>query len=104
MPASALCDRCGRSATFRVSEAGVERWICESCLETVLGAIPLSEIAVAMVRAPRNQGTCPYCQTTAGEVAETGLAGCPLCYESLGDGLWRKLELYREQWSRIDVW
>lgn len=57
-----------------------------------------------MVRAPRNQGTCPYCQTTAAEVAETGLAGCPLCYESLGDGLWRKLELHREQWSRIDVW
>jgi protein-arginine kinase activator protein McsA len=25
---------------------------------------------------------CPHCQTTAKSVAETGMAGCPLCFEA----------------------
>ena len=35
----------------------------------------------AQLRVPARIGSeCPHCKTTAQQVSETGLVGCPLCY------------------------
>lgn len=98
------CDRCERPGRFRLSEAGVERWYCEVCVNTLPGAVGISEIALAMTRASRTTGECPYCKTKPETAIREGLVGCPLCYESLGDEVWSAINLSRTVWTRMDVW
>jgi len=36
-----------------------------------------------MCQPARHRGVCPYCHCTQEEAIQTGLVGCPLCYEML---------------------
>lgn len=50
-------------------------------MDAVVGAEPLAAVLKSFKR-PRNEvGPCPHCGCTQNQWKETGLVGCPLCYE-----------------------
>jgi protein-arginine kinase activator protein McsA len=79
------CAECGRSASFSCSRAGVETWLCAHCTESRAGISGLTSLIQAFNRPRQKSGQCPYCGTTETTLEETGLVGCPLCYEALRD-------------------
>jgi protein-arginine kinase activator protein McsA len=42
----------------------------------------ISAFVGSFVRPKAEETVCPHCKTTAAAVLETGLAGCPLCFEA----------------------
>jgi protein-arginine kinase activator protein McsA len=49
---------------------------------------------MASMRRPKAvRGDCPYCGTTQKELEDTGLAGCPLCYEAFPPAVWSQFGL-----------
>jgi len=47
---------------------------------------------------------CPNCGTTAKDVETTGMAGCPLCYEALPDGVWKEFGVTKGSWAGSPGW
>ncbi|HWD41947.1 MAG TPA: hypothetical protein VG944_24110 [Fimbriimonas sp.] len=63
--------------------------LCDSCLEEVVGLTGFVSLTKSFRRSRKPTDECPYCGTTAGKAIQTGLAGCPLCFEALPD-VWKK--------------
>jgi len=89
-----LCERCGSPATILLDFRESRQDLCDRCLDDIVDIPFFSELREAMIRRPRQTGTCPFCGTTVREVVDAGLAGCPLCYVSLGD-VWARLGIVR---------
>lgn len=99
-----VCDRCGQTASLRISEGGVERWVCGVCADYAMGSNGLLKLAEAMTRPRRLDGVCPYCRANEAEAKDTGVVGCPLCYVAFGAELWQSLGLQKTRWTRSDAW
>lgn len=83
-----LCSECGAEARYRVTEAGVQTTLCGRCADELCGWIDLDAL-LSGFRKPRAGGDeCPYCGTTRQQAVETGLVGCPLCYEVFPADVW----------------
>jgi len=86
----ATCARCGRPASVMLDYRNAREDLCDQCLDAVVDIPFFSEFREALLRRPHQTGACPHCGTTRDQVTDTGLAGCPLCYVSLGD-VWENL-------------
>ncbi len=73
---------------------GVASWLCEACAGRKPGIQGLCGLVRSLKRGRKPSLTCPHCETTADDVKETGLAGCPLCYEALDDA-WEHFGIVR---------
>src|SRR6185312_8712555 len=62
---------------------GVQTPSCAACTDRLAPGAGLSSFAAAFYRTKRVVGVCPNCGTTQDSAIETGLVGCPLCYEML---------------------
>ena len=65
------------------------------------GRIGLPRLLDSFHRPRKPVNSCPYCGTTAESISRTGLAGCPLCYEALGE-VWRRFGVSSGDFSRAD--
>lgn len=100
-----LCQKCHKNlATVRYAEvvdgAVSDQHLCFECMaahqkNASLG-FELSEPATAAAKprgavvardAVRAQRACPTCGTRLGRVLESGLAGCPACYEAFAEDI-----------------
>ncbi len=61
-------------------------------------------MASALCQPPRNRGICPYCRTTQEEAVQTGLVGCPICYEMLDDTAYVHFGVIRGAWAPEKKW
>lgn len=77
------CAHCGGAASLILREHGAATPICANCLDRMAPEMRLGHLRTQFVRDRKVAGTCPYCGCTNEQLAKTGLAGCPLCYEAL---------------------
>ncbi len=77
------CAQCGGAATLNLREDGSNSPICTACLDRLMPAMRLGSLRKQFLRDREERGFCPYCGWTTEQVQETGLVGCPLCYEAL---------------------
>ena len=75
------CERCGRPAVFGLTEQGHRSWYCAQCLERASGVKRLGAVLSAFLRKPERLDACPYCGCRDTEWRNSGVMGCPLCYE-----------------------
>jgi len=75
------CERCGRPAEFRLTEQERETVVCRRCVDRLAGVSRLGAVLTAFLRAPERLDTCPYCGCRDVDWRESGIVGCPLCYE-----------------------
>lgn len=103
-----------RPATARVQRnAGPSRLLCDSCLPEWLTeqggplkldlarffrllAPPRDRQQTLEVTALPNDATCPGCGLTFGELASTGLLGCPVCYTAFSSAVIPALQVLRD--------
>ncbi len=109
---SAICEMCGEEGAvihlLRVQDGAVTHTrLCHQCAEDLAGetegislvlAVPaaLRQIAgtrprdenPASVPGPEESRVCTVCGTTLADLKETGLVGCPVCYQVFGEQLW----------------
>src|SRR5579862_1294575 len=85
---TSTCVNCGRSSVSKVEEAGETVRLCRSCLDKRYPELQLGPLIDALIPVEVQRGACPNCGWTETELNKTGLVGCPLCYESLGDHVW----------------
>jgi protein-arginine kinase activator protein McsA len=50
-----------------------------------------------MIAAKARDGKCPNCGWTENRLIETGMLGCPLCYEAFGDPVWHQFGIERKE-------
>lgn len=105
------CEKCkNKKATlFYADDSGVRHALCSSCGAAIgrLGRLEftaepsdrrsISESllipeedrhAVAPPTLPSSaEIICPHCSTTLSQAAESGIVGCPFCYDTFGDSL-----------------
>ncbi|HRK22679.1 MAG TPA: hypothetical protein PLX06_12760 [Fimbriimonadaceae bacterium] len=79
---SEKCSLCGARAGFRVRDAHGTTAYCESCIRRTAEA-PIAELLQAFRRPKAPKGVCPHCGWTDAKLEQTGMLGCPLCYEAL---------------------
>ncbi len=77
------CARCGSPAAYRFGQEGEESTYCRACAERV-GPRDVVRLLGELTRErPDPNRPCPHCGWTRAQFSETGLLGCPLCYEVL---------------------
>lgn len=94
-----ICDSCGRNAEFkayRLSETTphAERNLCRVCAEDFErvhcgnSGLPLTKLLNSLVvsqssKCSKSERTsvCPQCGNNVCNVVESGIVGCPMCYE-----------------------
>jgi protein-arginine kinase activator protein McsA len=76
------CSECGRPARLSATADGQTRRLCDRCLDSFLEQAGMARFLTSFVKPRAVADHCPHCQTTAKSVAETGMAGCPLCFEA----------------------
>ena len=97
------CDRCNNEATVHETlikdGVPVEKNLCESCAahsgvvktsnaENILDS-ETAKLQLLKVKDPQRTPqvrviACPHCKLTAAEFRQTGLLGCPHCYQAFG--------------------
>ncbi len=82
MPACSLCGGPGMAAARR-SATHEESTFCWTCLAKFEPELEFGSFVRSLVAIRPRPGGCPYCGWTERRLAETGLLGCPLCYESI---------------------
>jgi protein-arginine kinase activator protein McsA len=50
-----------------------------------------------MIPQPVRDGSCPNCGWTENRLVETGMLGCPLCYEAFSDRVWKQFGIERTE-------
>jgi protein-arginine kinase activator protein McsA len=83
---------------------GVQMWACVACAEILAPRSDLPAIAAAMLRSKRRPGVCPNCGTQQADALETGLVGCPLCYEMFDDIALSHFGIARGGWTEVKTW
>lgn len=84
------CSACGKDNGLTITEGGEAVSLCPDCLDKRWPALRLGELTQSL-RRPTTQGKCPFCGTTDKQALDTGLVGCPLCYEALSARVWQEL-------------
>lgn len=80
-----LCDRCAEESGF-VTGSTPDPW--DSLFESFFSGPSLFGYpAGSMRRSSRAPLTCPFCHETEEELLETGLLGCPSCYDTFASRL-----------------
>ena len=93
------CAHCGSPSVFKVEEAGEQVRLCRSCLDKQFPSMRLGLLTEALIAPKVRNGTCPNCGWTESRLNETGLLGCPLCYEAFGDHVWSKYGIERNEFA-----
>jgi len=57
-----------------------------------------------MLHAKRRPGICPNCNTLQASALETGLVGCPLCYEMFDEQALAHFGIARGGWTVEKTW
>ena len=79
-------------------------WACAACADNLAPGAGLSAIAGAMLHSRRRPGACPYCGAQQADALETGLVGCPLCYEMLDEEALSHFGIARGGWAAEKTW
>jgi hypothetical protein len=87
-----------------VVQDGVQTAACVACAELLAPQADLPAIAAAMVRVRRTPGSCPNCGTLQSDALETGLVGCPLCYEMFDQEALNHFGIARDSWRQEKTW
>ena len=83
---SGRCAVCGAQARYRVAREDGTECYCDSCFKRT----PEGEwkpLLDSFARPLAPAGKCPHCGWTVERLEQTGLVGCPLCYEALDRGI-----------------
>ncbi len=91
-------------AEFSVVQDGVQTWACSRCIDLLLPDAGLSSISLALCPPKRMLGICPYCKSTQEEALQTGLVGCPLCYEMLDAAALVHFGIAKGAWQPEKKW
>ena len=82
-----ICHRCGRPSVAVLEQDGVSMRVCGRCLEFIVGSPGFADF-LAEFRHPRQDAErCPFCQRSVAESEQTGILGCPLCYEVMSQSV-----------------
>ena len=77
------CAHCGGAATVVLREDGAATPICAQCLDRITPGMRLGNLRKQFLRDRKVGAPCPHCGWTNEQLTQTGMVGCPLCYEAL---------------------
>lgn len=77
------CAECGGAATLILTEGPDRIALCVACVDRKFPELRLGSFKKQFMRPRKTDGACPNCGWTQQKLSETGLLGCPLCYEAL---------------------
>lgn len=81
-PEELICAECGRRNVLQVEGLGTGQVLCARCLDARLDQPGFSGFMQAFITPQIKRETCPFCATTVSMVRDSGLMGCPICYEA----------------------
>jgi protein-arginine kinase activator protein McsA len=85
------CAECGRQASLEIERDGEPNPLCAACADGLVPGLRVGSLALGLrPRHRESSGVCPHCGWTSQAIEETGLAGCPLCYEVFDRRIWKK--------------
>lgn len=99
---TSTCAYCGGPSVFRVDVAGDQARLCRSCLDKRYPELMLGTLAEALVMRKVSNGVCPNCGWTEAQLNNTGMLGCPLCYEAFSEDVWPRFGIERNEsgWAK----
>jgi protein-arginine kinase activator protein McsA len=84
------CSICGKDNGSTVAEGNESVALCTTCINKRWPRLRIGDLSDGLRRPKAGQGQCPYCGTTDKQALDTGLVGCPLCYEALSNTIWQE--------------
>jgi protein-arginine kinase activator protein McsA len=83
-----MCDSCGGLPQYSIKENGHRFSLCARCLDKKYPHLAVEALRKSLIKDRASHETCPYCKTTLSQAKDTGLVGCPLCYEVFPGDVW----------------
>jgi len=81
------CHRCGRPSVAVLEQDGVAMRVCGRCVELIVANPGFGDFLADFQHRRQMAERCPNCDRSVAESEQTGILGCPLCYEVISQSV-----------------